>query len=98
MKQPTVYILANKRNGTLYTGVTSNLIQRVFQHKFQMTAGFSAKYGCKNLIYFESYETMEQAISREKQIKAGSRKKKLKLIESMNPEWIDLYETICKEV
>lgn len=98
MKQPTVYILANKRNGTLYTGVTSNLIQRVFQHKFQMTVGFSPKYDCKNLVYFESYETMEQAISREKQIKAGSRKKKLKLIESMNPEWIDLYETICKEV
>ena len=98
MKQPAVYILANKKNGTLYTGVTSNLIQRVFQHKYQMTEGFSVKYACKNLVYFESYETMEQAITREKQIKSGSRKKKLSLIESLNPKWEDLYENICNDL
>ena len=96
MKQPVVYILTNKRNGTLYTGVTSNIIPRVFQHKAGLVDGFSKKYDCKKLIYVEPHDTMEQAIMREKQIKAGSRKKKLALIESINPEWNDLYEDLCK--
>ena len=96
MKQPAIYILASKRNGTLYTGVTSNLIQRIYQHKNEMADSFTAQYNCKTLVYYESYETMEQAILREKQIKGGSRKKKLDLIESINPEWKDLYEDICK--
>jgi len=98
VKQPAIYILANKRNGTLYTGVTSNVTQRVFQHKEGYVDGFSKKYGCKKLVYVEGFETMEQAILREKQIKGGSRKKKLKLIEEKNPEWNDLYEEICSEV
>ena len=95
-KNPAVYILANKRNGTLYTGVTSDLIQRIYQHKEKTADGFSKKYGCANLVYFEMHETMESAISREKQIKAGSRIKKLRLIENLNPDWQDLYEEIIK--
>lgn len=98
MKQPAVYILANKRNGTLYTGVTSNVAQRVFQHKEGFVDSFSKRYGCKTLVYVEGFETMEQAIMREKQLKGGSRKKKLKLIEEKNPEWKDLYEEVCQEI
>ncbi|MCH8208801.1 MAG: GIY-YIG nuclease family protein [Nitrospinae bacterium] len=94
MKQPAIYIMANKRNGTLYTGVTSNLARRVYQHKNEATRGFTEKYGCKMLVYYEIHESMVNAIDREKQIKAGSRKKKLALIESMNPVWKDLYEEI----
>ena len=94
MKRPTVYIITNKRNGTLYTGVTSNLGKRVYEHKNKMTQGFTAKYDCKKLVYYEALEKMENAIVREKQIKAGSWKKKLALIEGMNPEWNDLYEEI----
>ncbi len=86
--------MANKRNGTLYTGVTSNLIQRVYQHKSGAVEGFSAKYGCKLLVYYEVIERMEDAIVREKQIKAGSRDKKLALIERLNPDWADLYDTL----
>lgn len=89
-KQPAIYMMANKRNGTLYTGVTSNLIQRDWQHKNKTMGGFTKKYNCTILAYYESYETMEQAILREKQIKGGSRKKKLALIEKMNPDWTDL--------
>ena len=94
MKQPCVYILASKRNGTLYTGVTSNLAQRVWQHKEGVVDGFTKKYGVKLLVWYESHETMESAILHEKQIKAGSRAKKLRLIETMNPEWADLYDSI----
>lgn len=94
MKQPAIYIMANKRNGTLYVGVTSNLIQRVFQHKEGITKGFTHQYGCKNLVYYELYGDMEKAISREKQVKAGTRKNKLKLIESLNPQWKDLYNSL----
>ena len=94
MKQPTVYIMTNQRNGTLYTGVTSNLIKRVYEHKADIHNGFSKKYGCKHLVFYELYETMEAAIHRETQIKKGSRKHKLMLIERMNPEWKDLYEEI----
>ena len=91
MRQPAVYIMANRRNGTLYAGVTSNLPQRVFQHRQGLTPGFTRRYGCKLLVFYEMYEEMDSAISREKQLKAGSRKQKLTLIEAMNPEWRDLY-------
>ncbi len=94
MKQPAIYIMANKCSGTLYTGVTSNLIQRVFQHKNEITLGFTHRYACKMLVYYELFDNMENAIFREKQIKAGSRKAKLKLIEGINPEWNDLYNSI----
>jgi putative endonuclease len=93
MKQPAVYIMASRRNGTLYTGVTSDIIQRVWQHK-EGTIGFTARHGCKLLVWYEIHEEMEPAILREKQIKAGSRRKKLALIEEMNPDWADLYESI----
>jgi putative endonuclease len=94
MKQPAVYIMSNKRNGTLYTGVTSDLVKRVWQHKEKVADGFTKQYGCSLLVWFELADSMDAAILREKQIKAGSRAKKLGLIEAMNPEWNDLYETI----
>ncbi len=89
-----IYIMANKQNGTLYTGVTSNLLKRVYEHKSNAMSGFTAKYGCKLLVYFESCENIIDAIAREKQIKAGSRKKKLAMIELMNPDWRDLYQDL----
>ena len=91
MREPAVYIMASGRNGTIYTGVTSNLSQRVFQHREGLVTGFSTRYGCKLLVWYERYETMPDAIAREKQIKGGSRAKKLTLIEAMNPRWRDLY-------
>jgi len=94
MKQPAVYIMANKPNGTLYTGVTSNLVQRVYQHKNGLTKGFTDRYGCKKLVYYELISDMQLAIFREKQIKNYSRSKKLKLIRSINVEWNDLYDSI----
>ena len=94
MKQPCVYIVANKRNGTLYTGVTSHLPKRAFEHRQGLVKGFSARYGCKMLIWYELHETMVEAIAREKQIKAGSRVRKLSLIEELNPDWNDLYDTL----
>ena len=93
-KQPAVYIMANRRNGTLYTGVTSNLPQRAWQHRTGVTGGFTKRYGCKMLVWYELHSTMADAIAREKQIKAGSRKKKLGLIEEMNPRWRDLYDEL----
>jgi putative endonuclease len=90
MRQPAVYIIANRRNGTLYTGVTSNLPQRVWQHRTGMIHGFTKRYGCKLLVWCEPHSTMLDAIAREKQIKGGSRKKKLALIEATNPAWQDL--------
>jgi putative endonuclease len=95
MKQPAVYIMASKRNGTLYTGVTANLGQRVWQHREGVVEGFTKRYGCKLLMWFERHETMDAAIAREKQIKGGSRAKKLALIEAMNPDWRDLFEDIA---
>lgn len=92
LKQPAVYIMASKRNGTLYTGVTSNLPQRVFQHREGFIPGFTSRYRCKLLVWYEMFDEMVPAIAREKQIKAGSRRKKLSLIEAMNSEWRDLYE------
>jgi len=96
MKEPAIYIVANKKNGTLYTGVTSNLAQRMIQHKKSLIQGFSKKYGCTKLVYYEVFETMFDAISREKQIKAKKRKNKVEIIESKNPEWNDLYEILFK--
>ena len=86
--------MTNKRNGTLYTGVTSNLLQRVYRHKEGFVEGFTKKYNCKILVWYEQHETMETAIMREKQIKAGNRKMKLSLIELDNPNWKDLYQDI----
>jgi putative endonuclease len=93
-KQPCVYIVASKRNGTIYTGVTSDLARRAFEHREGLVRGFSSRYGCKILIWYELHETMVDAITREKQIKAGSRARKLALIEELNPGWKDLYDTL----
>ncbi|MBA3666409.1 MAG: GIY-YIG nuclease family protein [Sphingomonas sp.] len=95
MKQPAVYIVANKRNGTVYTGVTSNLVQRIWQHREGVVEGFTKRYGCKMLVWFELAGTMDAAITREKQIKGGSRPKKLALIEALNPHWRDLYDYVA---
>ena len=89
--QPAVYILASQPHGTLYVGVTSDLIQRVWQHKNNLTEGFTQRYGVHTLVYLELHATMYDAISREKQLKAGSRAKKVVLIETMNANWHDLY-------
>ena len=96
MKQPASYIMASRRNGTLYTGVTSDLVKRVWQHRTSVADGFTKRYGCKLLVWYEMFDTMEQAILREKQIKAGSRAKKLALIEMMNPEWRDFWNEIAR--
>lgn len=86
--------MANKRNGTLYTGVTSGLLQRGWQHRNGAADGFTKKYGCSLLVYYELFEDMSHAIAREKQIKAGPRNKKLALIETLNPDWKDLYDSL----
>jgi predicted GIY-YIG superfamily endonuclease len=86
--------MASKRNGTLYAGVTSNLAKRVHEHKTAATPGFASRYGCTLLVYVEICGDMATAIAREKQIKAGSRRKKLALIEGANPHWNDLTATI----
>lgn len=93
-KQPAIYIVASQRNGTLHVGVTSDLPKRVFQHRNKIVPGFTARYGCTRLVYFELHADMTAAITREKQIKGGSRAKKLALIEAENPTWRDLYEEI----
>ena|SRR3989338_10635560 len=93
-RQPAIYIMANMRNGTIYTGVTSDLMRRVYEHKHGSQPGFSKKYSCTKLVYYEQCNDMIAAIEREKQIKAGSRKRKLALIEAINPQWLDLYETL----
>ncbi len=95
MREPPVYIMASKRNGTLYAGVTSNLAERAWQHRAGIVPGFTKRYGCKLLVWYERHEQMDEAISREKQIKGGSRAKKLALIEAMNPNWRDLYEDLA---
>jgi putative endonuclease len=94
VKQPAVYMMANKRNGTLYAGVTSDMVRRGWQHREGIVPGFTKRYGCKLLVWYEFHATMADAIAREKQIKGGSRQKKLRLIETMNPEWRDLYEDL----
>ena len=93
-KQSYIYILFNKRNGTLYTGVTSDLIKRVYEHKNKLAEGFTKKYNVDKLGYYEIFSDITEAINREKQIKGGSRAAKLKLIESINPNWDDLYYTL----
>jgi putative endonuclease len=92
--QPAIYILANFKNGAIYTGVTSDLQKRIYQHKIGYYEGFTEKYNCKSLVYFELLDRMENALFREKQIKGGSRKDKIKLIEGFNPEWLDLYDEL----
>ncbi|MBK9082315.1 MAG: GIY-YIG nuclease family protein [Rhizobiales bacterium] len=87
--------MANRRNGALYTGVTSDLSRRAHEHREGLVPGFTARYGCKSLVWYERYEAMTDAIAREKQIKAGSRARKMALIEAMNPQWQDLYETLA---
>ena len=94
MKQPAVYILASRRNGTLYVGVTSDLVGRIWQHKNDNVAGFTRKYGVCMLVYYELHEDMDNAILREKRLKKWNRSWKLRLIEKVNPEWKDLYESI----
>jgi|SRR5271156_428119 len=93
-RQPAIYIMTNQYNGTLYMGVTSNLIKRVYEHRESLIPGFTKKYGCKQLVYYEQYDSMVDAIAREKQLKGGSRKKKIILIEKFNPEWRDLYGSL----
>jgi putative endonuclease len=93
-RNPAIYIMTNKRNGTIYTGVTSDLIKRVHEHKQGNVPGFTKSYSCNLLVYYEQCDSMVGAIEREKQIKAGSRKKKLALIESLNPDWQDLYRSL----
>jgi putative endonuclease len=94
-KLPCVYLLASKRNGTLYAGVTSDLVKRVWEHKNHVVDGFTKQYGVGQLVWYEVHETMESAIQREKAIKEWQRAWKLKLIEAFNPDWKDLYDTIC---
>jgi len=89
--QPVVYIITNHRHGTLYTGVTSNLARRMYEHREQLLDGFASKYGLTELIWYEVHDTMATAIAREKQIKTWQRGWKIELIEQMNPTWNDLY-------
>ena len=93
-KRYYVYIITNKRNGTLYIGVTNNLIRRIYEHKNKLVNGFSKKYGLDKLVYFEEYITIEDAIKREKYLKGKKRKYKIELIESMNKMWDDLYDSL----
>ncbi len=93
-KQGYVYILTNRANTVLYTGVTSNLVKRIWEHKNNIVQGFTQKYSLHKLVYYEVFNSIEKAIEREKQIKSGSRKKKIDLINTINKEWQDLYKTL----
>jgi len=93
-KQYYVYILASKKNGTLYIGVTNNLIKRIYEHKNNFVEGFTKKYNVHLLVYYEIYDNVKEAILREKRIKKWKREWKIKLIEKMNPNWVDLYSKI----
>jgi putative endonuclease len=90
-KQPCVYLLASQRNGTLYIGVTSDLIDRVYQHRNELDEGFTKRYKIHDLVWYEPHQTMESAIQREKQLKKWDRKAKIGLIEQNNPQWQDLW-------
>ena len=98
MKQPAVYMLASQRNGTLYIGVTSDLIKRIWQHREGLTEGFTKEHGVKMLVWYEQHETMESAIGKEKAMKKWLRAWKLKTIEQTNPEWNDLWPEITGAV
>lgn len=93
-KKSFIYIMTNYDETVLYTGVTSDLIKRVYEHKNKLREGFTEKYNTSKLVYYEVFDNIESAILREKQIKGGSRAKKIKLINQLNPKWIDLYDTI----
>jgi len=92
MKKSFVYFMTNKNNTIIYVGVTSNLEKRVYEHKMKLFGGFSSKYNCNKLIYFEEFSDINYAISREKQLKAGNRKRKEELVNSLNSNWFDLAE------
>jgi putative endonuclease len=96
MKVASIYILTNKRNGTLYIGITSDLIKRIYQHKNGCVDSFSKKYNTHILVYYEQYMDMYEAIAREKQLKKWNRSWKLQLIDEFNPHWVDLYDEIIK--
>ncbi|MEM7716905.1 MAG: GIY-YIG nuclease family protein [Cyanobacteria bacterium P01_A01_bin.68] len=91
-EQYYIYIIRNQYNTVLYTGVSNDLIRRVYEHKEKLIAGFTKKYNVNKLVYYEIFTDINSAITREKQIKAGSRQKKIDLVNSMNPQWCDLYE------
>ena len=91
MKKPCIYIITNRHNTALYIGVTSHLILRIYQHKNELIKGFSSKYNLNKLVYFEQFEDMDNAILREKRLKKWNRDWKNRLIEELNPSWIDLY-------
>jgi putative endonuclease len=95
MKRYFIYILASKRNGTLYIGSTTNLLQRVWQHKNKSISGFTEKYNVHQLVYYEEHQNITEMVRREKRLKNWCRKWKLNLIENFNPAWQDLYEEIC---
>ncbi|MCK4797291.1 MAG: GIY-YIG nuclease family protein [Spirochaetes bacterium] len=94
MKDGYIYIMTNKYNKVLYTGVTNNLTKRIYEHKEKLVKGFTKKYNIKKLVYFEEYNDIINAIEREKQIKSWSRNKKINLINKLNPEWKDLYNDL----
>ena len=93
-KQPAVYILASRKNGTLYVGVTSNLVKRIWEHRNDLVEGFTNRYGVHQLVWYEIHESMDSAIQREKRLKAWKRAWKVQLIEKNNPKWEDLYPGI----
>tara|TARA_R110002074_G_scaffold147047_2_gene297353 strand:+ start:1071 stop:1370 length:300 start_codon:yes stop_codon:yes gene_type:complete len=93
MKKSHVYFLTNKNNTTIYIGVTSNLLKRIYQHKTKIFKGFTSKYNCEKLVYFEEFDNINEAIAREKQLKSGNRKRKEDLINLDNPDWNDLSDT-----
>lgn len=95
-KRPAVYILTSQRNGTLYIGVTSNLVKRVWEHRNHVAQGFTHQYGIHMLVYYEQHATMDSAITREKQLKKWNRAWKLRVIEECNPQWRDLWADICR--
>ncbi len=94
-KQPCVYMLANRRNGTIYVGVTSNLAKRVWEHKNSFVTGFTKRYGIHVLVWYEVHESMESAILHEKRIKKWRREWKIRVIQAMNPEWRDLFDRLA---
>ena len=95
MDNSYVYILASSRNGTLYIGVTTDLIKRIWEHKQECSDGFTKKYNVKQLVWYEQHKSIESAIKREKALKEWQRNWKLRIIEELNPEWNDLYDSIC---